>query len=108
MSIFVFQVKNQRQTWRVMLPPPPPSPPPPKNSCRGHFLFANDTKCAQVDHVKFSLPLNGQLGWKGQIFLPAPPPSPFPSVLCQREKLLGHDRQTLQIMSLSVRRGLHS
>lgn len=39
-------------------------PPPPKNSCRGHFLFANDAKCVQVSHVKFSLPLNGQLGWK--------------------------------------------
>lgn len=38
-------------------------PPPPKNSCRGHFLFANDAKCVQVSHVKFSLPLNGQLGW---------------------------------------------
>lgn len=44
-------------------------PPPPQNSCRGHFLFANDAKCVQVNHVKFSLPLNGQLGWKERVSL---------------------------------------
>lgn len=62
-------------------------PPPPKNSCRGHFLFANDAKCVQVNHVKFSLPLNGQLGWKERFSLISSTDSLFLYPL--REKLLG-------------------
>lgn len=71
--------------------------PPPllKNSCRGHFLFANDAKCVQVNHVKFSPPVSGQLGWKETFSLLSSTVSPF---LCQWEKLLGSmtDRQTVR------------
>lgn len=42
----------------------------PKNSCRGHFLFANDAKCVQVNHVKFSSLLNGQLWQKATLLSP--------------------------------------
>lgn len=71
-----------------------------KNSCRGHFLFANDAKCVQVNHGKFSLPLKGQLGWKDFLSSIA---YRFSSVLFWWEMLSGHDWHAPQITSPQVR-----